>query len=250
MMNPSSIHDFYEIGIGLQIFLSQRCELIIIVKGLIWNLFIWLNLTWSFVNKIYEVVYLVSKGSIFIKVRRGLKIGQGDLKSLIACNNCNSFTWWNCHVDFFLPNICSFDIIVNIDITWLSRDCHYFTWVYWSSYTSLFSCWYRPFKGKHISIPSDLCLHCRLKQELVLIFCCLIQVAEILKDRTSWLRDCCSVDVVTVFTTGNGGTIELLYMQVKRIVDWELCSHIEFVKCSSMPNLNANTNCRCMHRPL
>ena len=79
--------------------------------------------------------------------------------------------------------------------------------------------WYRPFKGKHISIPNDLCLHCRLKEELVLIFCCLILVAEILKDRTSWLRDCHSVDIVTVFTTGNGGTIELLYMQVKRFVD-------------------------------
>nr|AGM34022.1 class III homeodomain leucine zipper protein 32 [Larix kaempferi] len=40
------------------------------------------------------------------------------------------------------------------------------------------------------------------------------KVAEILKDRTSWLRDCRSVDVVSVFTTGNGGTIELLYMQM------------------------------------
>nr|QOQ51219.1 class III HD-Zip protein [Picea abies] len=40
------------------------------------------------------------------------------------------------------------------------------------------------------------------------------KVAEILKDRTSWLRDCRSVDVLTAFSTGNGGTIELLYMQM------------------------------------
>lgn len=40
------------------------------------------------------------------------------------------------------------------------------------------------------------------------------QVAEILKDRCSWLRYCRSVDVVNVLPAGNGGTIELLYMQV------------------------------------
>ncbi|XP_077209925.1 homeobox-leucine zipper protein ATHB-15-like [Tasmannia lanceolata] len=40
------------------------------------------------------------------------------------------------------------------------------------------------------------------------------KVAEILKDRTSWYRDCRSVDVINVLPTGNGGTIELLYMQL------------------------------------
>ncbi|XP_068639149.1 homeobox-leucine zipper protein ATHB-15-like [Aristolochia californica] len=40
------------------------------------------------------------------------------------------------------------------------------------------------------------------------------KVAEILKDRPSWFRDCRSVDVVNVLPTGNGGTIELLYMQL------------------------------------
>nr|ADV04322.1 class III homeodomain leucine zipper protein [Picea glauca] len=39
------------------------------------------------------------------------------------------------------------------------------------------------------------------------------KVAEILKDRPSWLRDCRCLDVLTAFPTGNGGTIELLYMQ-------------------------------------
>lgn len=39
------------------------------------------------------------------------------------------------------------------------------------------------------------------------------RVAEILKDRPSWLHDCRSVDVVNVLPTGNSGTIELLYMQ-------------------------------------
>ncbi|VFQ92943.1 unnamed protein product [Cuscuta campestris] len=40
------------------------------------------------------------------------------------------------------------------------------------------------------------------------------RVAEILKDRPSWFRDCRAVDVVNVLPTANGGTIELLYMQL------------------------------------
>ncbi|KAB2629487.1 homeobox-leucine zipper protein ATHB-8 [Pyrus ussuriensis x Pyrus communis] len=40
------------------------------------------------------------------------------------------------------------------------------------------------------------------------------RVAEILKDRPSWFRNCRSVDVLNVLSTGNGGTIELLYMQL------------------------------------
>jgi hypothetical protein len=44
--------------------------------------------------------------------------------------------------------------------------------------------------------------------------CYLLQVAEILKDRLSWYRDCRSVDVFNIIPTGNGGTIELIYMQV------------------------------------
>lgn len=40
------------------------------------------------------------------------------------------------------------------------------------------------------------------------------QVAEIVKDRPSWFRECRAVDVMNVLPTANGGTIELLYMQV------------------------------------
>ncbi|KAM7257974.1 hypothetical protein ACFE04_013715 [Oxalis oulophora] len=40
------------------------------------------------------------------------------------------------------------------------------------------------------------------------------RVAEILKERPLWFRDCRSVDVINVLSTGNGGTIELLYMQL------------------------------------
>ncbi|KAF9613559.1 hypothetical protein IFM89_008950 [Coptis chinensis] len=40
------------------------------------------------------------------------------------------------------------------------------------------------------------------------------QVAEILKDRPSWFRDCRAVDVLNVLPTGTGGTVELLYMQL------------------------------------
>ncbi|KAJ6841079.1 homeobox-leucine zipper protein HOX32-like [Iris pallida] len=39
------------------------------------------------------------------------------------------------------------------------------------------------------------------------------KVAELLKDRPSWYRDCRSLDVLTVIPTGNGGNIELIYMQ-------------------------------------
>ncbi|GMY38079.1 homeobox-leucine zipper protein ATHB-14-like isoform X1 [Fagus crenata] len=39
------------------------------------------------------------------------------------------------------------------------------------------------------------------------------KVAEILKDRPSWFRDCRCIDVLSVIPTGNGGTIELIYMQ-------------------------------------
>ena len=47
------------------------------------------------------------------------------------------------------------------------------------------------------------------------IDCVSFQVAEILKDRPLWFRDCRAVDVLNVLPTANGGTIELLYMQVK-----------------------------------
>ncbi|KAL9460588.1 hypothetical protein AB3S75_003733 [Citrus x aurantiifolia] len=40
------------------------------------------------------------------------------------------------------------------------------------------------------------------------------RVAEILKDRPSWFRDCRAVEVLNVLPTANGGTIELLYMQL------------------------------------
>lgn len=41
------------------------------------------------------------------------------------------------------------------------------------------------------------------------------QVAEILKDRMSWYRECRCLDVLSIVPTGSGGTIELMYMQVK-----------------------------------
>lgn len=39
------------------------------------------------------------------------------------------------------------------------------------------------------------------------------KVAEILKDRLSWYRDCRCLNVLSVIPTGNGGTVELIYMQ-------------------------------------
>ncbi|XP_011038886.1 PREDICTED: homeobox-leucine zipper protein ATHB-14-like isoform X1 [Populus euphratica] len=39
------------------------------------------------------------------------------------------------------------------------------------------------------------------------------KVAEILKDRPSWFRDCRCLDILSVIPTGSGGTIELIYMQ-------------------------------------
>ncbi|OAY76269.1 Homeobox-leucine zipper protein HOX33 [Ananas comosus] len=43
------------------------------------------------------------------------------------------------------------------------------------------------------------------------------KVAEILKDRPSWFRDCRCHDVLTEIPTGNGGNIELIYMQVSTL---------------------------------
>ncbi|PWA99127.1 homeobox leucine-zipper protein [Artemisia annua] len=40
------------------------------------------------------------------------------------------------------------------------------------------------------------------------------KIVEILKDRTSWYRDCRSLEVLTMLPAGNGGTIELVYTQV------------------------------------
>ncbi|KAI8573658.1 hypothetical protein RHMOL_Rhmol01G0294300 [Rhododendron molle] len=40
------------------------------------------------------------------------------------------------------------------------------------------------------------------------------KIAEILKDRPSWFRDCRSLEVFTMFPAGNGGTIELIYTQI------------------------------------
>ncbi|TKY60131.1 Homeobox-leucine zipper protein HOX32 [Spatholobus suberectus] len=39
------------------------------------------------------------------------------------------------------------------------------------------------------------------------------KVAEILKDRPSWYRDCRCLNILSIVPTGNGGTIELMYMQ-------------------------------------
>uniref|UniRef100_A0A5B6YRS8 Putative homeobox-leucine zipper protein HOX32 n=1 Tax=Davidia involucrata TaxID=16924 RepID=A0A5B6YRS8_DAVIN len=39
------------------------------------------------------------------------------------------------------------------------------------------------------------------------------KVAEILKDRPYWFRSCRCLDVLSAIPTGNGGTIELIYMQ-------------------------------------
>ncbi|MCL7029863.1 hypothetical protein MKW94_008712 [Papaver nudicaule] len=41
-----------------------------------------------------------------------------------------------------------------------------------------------------------------------------MKIAEILKDRPSWFRDCRSLEVVTTFPVGKVGTIELVYMQM------------------------------------
>ncbi|KAL6643215.1 hypothetical protein ACP70R_021396 [Stipagrostis hirtigluma subsp. patula] len=40
------------------------------------------------------------------------------------------------------------------------------------------------------------------------------KIVEILKDRPSWFRDCRSLEVFTMFPAGNGGTIELVCMQM------------------------------------
>lgn len=48
----------------------------------------------------------------------------------------------------------------------------------------------------------------------------ILQIAEILKDRTSWYRDCRSLETFTMFPAGNGGTVELIYTQVDWVIYW------------------------------
>ncbi|PSR93002.1 Homeobox-leucine zipper protein like [Actinidia chinensis var. chinensis] len=48
-------------------------------------------------------------------------------------------------------------------------------------------------------------------------------VMEILKDRSSWCRDCKKLEVVAKFPAGNGGTIELIYMQSGDSQGWVGC---------------------------
>ncbi|XP_038990577.1 homeobox-leucine zipper protein REVOLUTA-like isoform X2 [Hibiscus syriacus] len=40
------------------------------------------------------------------------------------------------------------------------------------------------------------------------------KIAEILKDRPSWFRECRNLEIFTMFPAGNGGTIELVYTQM------------------------------------
>jgi len=44
------------------------------------------------------------------------------------------------------------------------------------------------------------------------------KVSEILKDRPGWSQDCRRMEVLGALSTGNGGTIELLYTQVNELV--------------------------------
>ena len=90
----------------------------------------------------------------------------------------------------------------------------YFSWLHWYSITCMWSCGFGTYKGKSSRMMfgryGPLLMNNRLYQ---LLMC--MQVAEILKDRPSWFRDCRAVDILNAMSTGNGGTIELLYMQVK-----------------------------------
>lgn len=71
-----------------------------------------------------------------------------------------------------------------------------------------------------------------------------LQVAEILKERLSWFRDCRSIDVLSAIPTGNGGTIELIYMQVGCLYKLGLTS--QFLSCSVL-NFSILFFIRLMH---
>ncbi|KAI7747100.1 hypothetical protein M8C21_006788, partial [Ambrosia artemisiifolia] len=54
------------------------------------------------------------------------------------------------------------------------------------------------------------------------------KIVEILKDRPSWFRDCRSLEVFTMFPAGNGGTIELVYMQASTFAPTTLAPARDF----------------------
>lgn len=84
--------------------------------------------------------------------------------------------------------------------------------LWWYSGKSLWSCEFRTFQGTFYHPHSYLIQNNCSSSSFVLKNC--MQVTELLKDRPSWYRDCRNVNVLTVIPTANGGTIELVYMQV------------------------------------
>jgi hypothetical protein len=85
------------------------------------------------------------------------------------------------------------------------------------------------------------------------------QVAEILKDRPSWLPDCRCLDILGAFPTGNGGTVELIYTQVRKTICLQPLAfllHLDVAVCNValrkpciIVNIHALlVNCQCTHK--
>ncbi len=69
---------------------------------------------------------------------------------------------------------------------------------------------------KILKLVSEIVCFCCLLINVLFNWIYLYQVAEVLKDRPSWLRDCRRLQTLGAISTGKGGTIELLYTQVKK----------------------------------
>ena len=112
-----------------------------------------------------------------------------------------------CSCSFFVISIWSVPCAAWSGFHW--NRC-YFSWLHWSGSTRMRPCQSRANKSKYFQhLVSSIFFLVEIGGLSVSI-----QVAEILKDWPSWYRECRNVDVLNVLSTGNGGTIELLYMQV------------------------------------
>ncbi|XP_039795742.1 homeobox-leucine zipper protein HOX29-like [Panicum virgatum] len=80
-------------------------------------------------------------------------------------------------------------------------------------------------------------------------------IVEILKDRPSWFRGCRGLEVFTMLPAGNGGTIELVSMQMYAPTTlvpardfWQYCFFLPLAACSRvllLLLLSCHETCKC-----
>lgn len=108
-------------------------------------------------------------------------------------------------------NFCPLIRLPNLAWSGFYWYCCCFPQLQWGSSTCLRPCEFRAHEGTSVIF---MAMSFILFYPWFLSCRNFFQVAEILKDRPSWYRDCRCLNILSVIPTGNGGTIELIYLQV------------------------------------